>query len=112
MERDTKFNNELVWLYEMNTKLSGFVTGRYVLLAHTFTVVLGCFAVWWGIVGLPIYWQDSSIERIATQIIAGDPFKAETLAEQLPTMDSIEKSAYCRPAALRSSAIIQLRMAE
>src|SRR5215469_868136 len=112
MERDTELNSQPVWLYKMNAQLRGLLTGDYVLLARSFTVFLGCFAVWWGIVGLPLYWQDSSIERIATQIIAGDPFKAETLAQQVPTIDSIEKSAYCRPAALRSAAIIQLRMAE
>ena len=50
--------------------------------------------------------------RIARQIIAGDPFKVETLAQQLPIIDSIKSSAYCRPAALRSAAIIQLRMLE
>ena len=56
--------------------------------------------------------QDSTIERIATQIIAGDPFKIETLTQQLPVIDRIEKSAYCRPHALRSAAIIQLRIWE
>ena len=96
----------------MNTKLTSLVTAPYILLARSFFVILGCIAVWWGIVGFPVFWQDSSIERIATQIIAGDPFKVETLAQQLPIIDSIKRSAYCRPAALRSAAIIQLRMLE
>jgi hypothetical protein len=96
----------------MSTKLTSLVTAHYTLIARSFVVILGGSAIWWGIVGFPVFWQDSSTERIANQVIAGDPFKIEILARQLPIMDSIEKSAYCRPAALRSAAIIQLRMVE
>ena len=87
------------------------VTGPYILLARSFVIILGCIGVAWGIVEIPVFWQDSSIERIATRIIAGDTFKVETLAQQLPITASI-KSASCRPAALRSAAIIELRMME
>jgi hypothetical protein len=96
----------------MNTKLTSLVTAPYIILVRGFVVILGCIAVWWGIIGFPVYWRDSSIYRIAIQIIAGDPFKIETLAQQLPMIDSIKKSTYCRPYALRSAAIIQLRMSE
>jgi hypothetical protein len=91
---------------------NSYVTAPYILLARSFVIILGCTAVAWGIVGIPVFWQDSSIERIATQIIAGDTFKIDTLAQQIPIIESIKKSAYCRPAALRSAAIIQLRMTE
>jgi hypothetical protein len=101
-----------ILLREMNIKLNNLVTAHYALLARSFVIALGCIAVWWGISELPLFWQDSTIEKIATQIIAGDPFKIETLAQQLPIIDSIEKSAFCRPAALRSAAIIRLRMLE
>ena len=87
------------------------VTAPYILLARSFVIILGCIGVAWGIVEIPVFWQNSSIERIATQIIAGDTFKVETLAQQLPITESI-KSASCRPAALRSAAIIELRMME
>jgi hypothetical protein len=96
----------------MNTKLTSLVTTPYIILARSFVVILGCIAVWWGVIGFPVYWRDSSIYRIAIQIIAGDPFKIETLAQQLPMIDSIKTSTYCRPYALRSAAIIQLRMSE
>jgi hypothetical protein len=96
----------------MNAKLTSLVTAPYILLARSFVVIMACIAVWWGIIGFPVFWRDSSIERIATQIIAGDPFKVETLSQQLPIIDSIKSSAYCRPAAVRSAAIIQLRMLE
>jgi hypothetical protein len=96
----------------MNTKLTSLVSAPYIPMARSFVVILGCTAVWWGIIGFPVYWQDSSTERIASQIIAGDPFKVETLAQQLPMIESIKRSTYCRPAALRSATIIQLRMLE
>jgi hypothetical protein len=96
----------------MNAKLTRFVTAPYVLVARSFVVILGCIAVWWGITGISLYWQDSSIEQVATQIIAGNPFTAETLAQLGPFLDKIKKSPYCDPAALRSAAIIELRRVE
>ena len=96
----------------MITKLTSLATANYILLARSYFVILGCIAVWWGIVGFTVIWRDSSIQRIATRIIVGDTFKIETLAQQLPMIDNIKRSAYCHPAALRSAAIIQLRMAE
>jgi hypothetical protein len=88
------------------------VTAHYILLARSFVIVVGCLAVWWGIVEFPVFWQESSIEHIADRIVAGAPFKAAILARQVPIINSIERSVYCRPSALRSAAIIQLRMFE
>ena len=96
----------------MSPKRPSLITAHYILLARSFVVIVGCAAVWWGIVVFPVFWQGSSTERIANRIIAGAPFKAEILARELAIIDSIERSAYCRPAALRSAAIIQLRMVE
>jgi hypothetical protein len=96
----------------MSVKLTNSVSTPYILLARSFVVILGCLAVWWGTVGLYVFWQDSLPERIATHIISGDPFNVEILAKQLHIIDSIERSTYCRPALLRSAAIIQLRMVE
>ena len=84
----------------------------YIVVARSFAVILGCLAIWWGAVELPVFWRESSIEDIATQIIAGDPFKMETLTQQNPTIDRIKRSAYCRAEALRGAAIIELRMSE
>ena len=100
------------WGGEHTAQKNTLVTGPYILLARSFVIILGCIGVAWGIVEIPVFWQDSSIERIATQIIAGNTFKVETLAQQLPITESIKKSAFCRPAALRSAAIIELRMME
>jgi len=96
----------------MNTERSRLATALYVLLARSIVVVVGCAAVWWGIVEFPVFWQESAAELIGSRIIAGAPFKPEVLARQLPVISSIERSAYCRPVTLRSAAIIQLRMVE
>jgi hypothetical protein len=93
-------------------KLTSLVIVYYILLARSFVVILGCIAVWWGIVGFPIFWQDSSIELIANRVIANEPFKVAILTRQLPIINKIETSADCRSAALRSAAIIRLRMVE
>jgi hypothetical protein len=87
-------------------------TLAYDLIARCFLIIIGCIAAWWGIVGFSVFWEQSSTERIASRVIAGEPFKGATLARQLPTIESIERAAYCRPSALRSAAIIRLRMVE
>ena len=96
----------------MSKKLANLLTAHYIFLGRSFVVILGCIAIVWGIIVLPVFWQESSTERIAGLVIAGDPFRPEILARQLPNIDRIERSGHCRPAALRSAAIIRLRMAE
>jgi hypothetical protein len=90
----------------------GRLSTRYMRLTRSCIIVFGCFAVWWGIIELPIVWRQSSVERIAKEIIAGEAFRNATLANQLPIIDSIQRSTYCRSTALRSAVIIQLRMFE
>ena len=96
----------------MSTKLISRIPAYDILIARWFLLIIGCIAAWWGIVGFSVFWRQSSVERIANQVIAGTPFKGVTLAKQLPTIESIEKAAWCRPAALRSAALIRLRMVE
>lgn len=96
----------------MSTKFTNLVTVHYVLLTRSFIVILGCIAVWWGVVGFSAFWRESSAERVARQIIAGDPFKIDILSHQLAIIDAIDRPAHCDPAALRSAAIIRLRMME
>lgn len=96
----------------MNLKLPGLVVTHDILLTRCFIGILGSIAICWGIVSFPIFWQQSSIGRIAGQVIAGYSFKTDILTRQLPIINSFEKSAYCYPTALESAAIIQLRIVE
>lgn len=96
----------------MSSEPTALATTRYIVLIRIFIIILGCIAVTWGLVTFPVFGRQSSIERTASRIIAGESFKIETLTGQVPIIDSIERSAYCRPAALRSAAIIRLRMVE
>ncbi len=74
---------------------------------RSFVVILGLVGCLWGVAVTPIFLREFSIERIAGQISAGEPFKNETLSEQLPTVQSAEHSLNCRPSALRSAALIR-----
>src|SRR6185437_4984905 len=75
-------------------------------------VSLGGAAIWWGIVGIQLFWRQSVTERLADQIIVGAPFKKEILLNQIPVVMAIETAPYCRPIALRSAALLRLRIAE
>jgi hypothetical protein len=87
-------------------------TSRYIILIRISLISFGCLGVWWGYVNIPIFWQQSSIERIADHIIAGESFRAEILATQIPIVEQTENSIVCRPSALRSATIIRLRLLE
>jgi hypothetical protein len=75
-------------------------------------VVLGLVGIWWGLATYNAFSQNFPVERVARGIIADEPFKFESLAQQLPAVESIEAASYCRPAALRSAAIIRIRIME
>jgi len=84
----------------------------YVTAARVLLIVLGCAALAWGASVLPGFWRQASMERTAARIVAGDPFKPGVLVDLAPVLEATEKSAYCRPSALRSAAIVRLRLAE
>lgn len=84
---------------------------RYAL-ARLFTVVLGVTAIAWGADTFPIFWSQLSIERTANAITDRIAFRPHSLDPLLPTVNRIEQSGYCRPEAIRSAAIIRLRLAE
>ena len=87
-------------------------TQKALIAIRSFTIVLGATGVLWGVELVPIFHKDFAIERIATQITAGQSYKSEALARQLPAIQAIEQSSICRPAALRSAAIIRLTLVE
>jgi len=80
--------------------------------ARTILVILGCAAVIWGMYALPVFARQASIEPVATHVIGGDPFRHEVLAAIMPQVEAAERAEQCRPAALRSAAIIRTRVAE
>jgi hypothetical protein len=69
-------------------------------------------ALAWAIVVFPTFWLQAPIIRISGRIVAGEPFKTEALADVMPVVGEAETATLCRPAALRSAAIIRLRLAE
>lgn len=96
----------------MTIKLSSRVTACYIIFVRSFIVVTGCIAIWWGISVFHIFFQESSIQRIADRIVAGDPFKADIIYKQLPIIRAADISTYCRPPILHAAAIMRLRMVE
>jgi hypothetical protein len=80
--------------------------------ARLFAAVLGLAAIAWGTATFPIFWSQLSLERTATAIAGLNEFKPHSLDPFLPAINRIEESNYCRPEAIRSAAIIRLRLAE
>ncbi len=91
---------------------AGRSAARNVVLTRIFVAAVGCMAVMWGLVTLPIFWRQSTLERTAQWIIKGASYKPEALAGVVPVIEAMEKTTVCAATALRSAAIIRLRIAE
>jgi hypothetical protein len=77
-----------------------------------FILALGAAGVLWGAWWLPHFRQSAPLDDIALRITQGQPFRLERLLELTPELDAVEQQDRCRPAVLRSSAIVRLRIAE
>ncbi len=77
-----------------------------------YLISLGVFAVLWAGQIFPTAWREPTLDRIASRIIEGQIFKVEDLGRFLPLIEQVETSAVCRPASVRSSAVIRLRVVE
>jgi hypothetical protein len=88
------------------------MSGKLIPMVRCVLFIFGLSALWWGIAGLYAFEQQSSIERIAHHIILGEPFNAALLRRQIPAIEGVENATWCRQPALRSAAIIRLRMVE
>jgi hypothetical protein len=102
------------WVQPLLRRMKPSVNGRAILypLARLFAVALGLSALAWGTATFPTFWTQISIERTANAILDRETFKPHSLEPLLPAVDQIERSNYCRPEALHSTAIVRLRLAE
>ena len=82
------------------------------LAARLFASMLGLAAVAWGVATILVFQPQSQIERLANHIIDRDAYQPEALVPLLPGVEAAEQAVQCRPEALRSAAIIRLRIAE
>jgi hypothetical protein len=84
----------------------------YRLTIRLLSAALGLAAVAWGAATLPTFWKQARIEKLAPHILGREPFSRDVLAALQSELIAAEGQAYCRPAAIRSGAIIRLRTAE
>jgi hypothetical protein len=96
--------------------MPGAATGRsgqwlYAALGRVVLIFIGVLSVWWGIVTFPVFWRYARLDNTADSIIDGEEFTREILQRLLAEADTTE-SAWARPEALRSAAIIRLHLAD
>jgi hypothetical protein len=82
------------------------------LVTRILLVIVGCAAIAWGMYALPISARQVPIERVASHVLYGDPFKSGVLTALMPQVEEAERVKPCNPAVARSAAIIRTRMAE
>ncbi len=74
-------------------------------------ISIGVFSVWWGMSTFPVFWRDARLDHTAEYILSGGKFKREILQTLLAEAESAQ-SAWARPEALRSAAILRFSLVE
>ena len=82
------------------------------LLIRASIVVIALTGVVWAAWAFPIFSRQSSIDGVATKIIAGARYDAEALSRLDPILEDIENAGYCQAIATRDAAVIRLHKAE
>jgi hypothetical protein len=82
------------------------------IIGRIYFIGLGILAILWAVQIFPTTWRDSALEKTASRIIRGYTYKTNDLLEFVPVIDDIERSTTCRPASMRSAAVIRLRLTE
>jgi hypothetical protein len=70
--------------------------------------LLGLGAVTWGGLYLPLFWQQSSLEHMTSEVLLGHAFKMELLLDETRKAEATERSSFCNPTTLRDVAILRL----
>jgi hypothetical protein len=91
-------------------KLGGFGAGP--ALARTFTCLLGLAAIAWGGCELPLFWRQTPLDRMASEILQGQTFATPALMDEAKRIEASEKSSSCNPAALNDAAAIRLAIVD
>jgi hypothetical protein len=85
--------------------------GLFAVLSRLFLISIGVFSLGWAAITFPVFWSDARLDYTADRILDGELFKPETLQRLLVGAGSA-RTSWPRPQALRSAAIIRLRLAE
>jgi hypothetical protein len=82
------------------------------LAARVFLVLFGCIGVAWGTIAFPVLKRDAAVGELAARIARGDAFAPQQLLGQTGVLAAIENESYCDADALRSDAIVRLRIVD
>ncbi len=77
-------------------------------LARGFIWLLGLGAVAWGGFVLPLFWQQATLDRVATELLQGHNFKMQFLLDEAQQAEAAERSSFCNPTELRDVVILRL----
>lgn len=87
-------------------RLSALRTSR--LFARIFVWGLAAFAITWGMLLLPIFWQEASQKAVASKLLQGDTFKQQSLFEEAHRAEKAAQYPNCNLTALHNLFILRL----
>jgi len=96
-----------------DSRTEGVVSARWpIIAARVLTIGLGMAAVAWAAPMAPVAWRQAAVVPLGIKIIAGERFKAGVLEQYLAGAQAGVVDGLCQPLALRTLAVVRLRLAE
>src|SRR6516162_3696618 len=75
-------------------------------------MLVGLIGIAWGVSEFSALREESTIKKIADQILVGQVYKYDILLKQASLVAATENPKPCRPLTVRSAAVIRVRLAE
>jgi hypothetical protein len=77
-------------------------------IARALICLFGLSCVFWGASMLPAFRQETTLNRIASDLLRGGAFKLPVLSEEAEQIGTVRGSTFCDPAALHSVVVIRV----
>jgi hypothetical protein len=77
-------------------------------LVRACVCLLGLGAIAWGGFVFPLFWQQATLNRVASQLLQGQTFKRQALLDEALKADTDERSSFCNPTQLHNLVILRL----
>jgi hypothetical protein len=103
-------------IINITTDMATLISRAWSLLSlngfRLFIALIGIAAICWGITFISIDASEVTIDRIARRIVLGEVFKPETTLGFEGLAGAAERDISCRPNAIRSAAVIRVRLVQ
>jgi hypothetical protein len=76
--------------------------------ARIFLWLLGSGAIAWAAFVLPLFWQQATLSRVASELLQGHSFKIQWVLREAQEAEAAQQSSFCDPTILHDAVVLHL----